>query len=218
MADTRTMSTTENITRLADPAPPPPTEWELGYTKREEAIIRFCLSQMSDLSDKDWRDHGYRRSTFDAAYRKFNGGRTFTRPGAAPAQTTLTDEKLESVLRLPVADGEDVGFYLLHGCEGVSPEVEAIMVREVARTIIRAVPLPWVLVRERLPEIGTYCVVWKTSRHAKGQHMAIDRWGEQHEAPLAFSSETIPIGPGWDESDFDSVTHWQPIKPPAEDK
>lgn len=51
---------------------------------------------------------------------------------------TPTDEQIEAVLRLPVADGEDVAFYLLHGCEGVSPEVEAIMVREVARTILAA--------------------------------------------------------------------------------
>lgn len=51
-----------------------------------------------------------------------------------------SDEQIESVLRLPVADGEDVAFYLLHGCEGVSPEVEAIMVREVVRTILAAQP------------------------------------------------------------------------------
>lgn len=54
------------------------------------------------------------------------------------ARPAISDERIESVLRLPVADGEDVAFYLLHGCEGVSPEVEAIMVREVARTILAA--------------------------------------------------------------------------------
>lgn len=59
---------------------------------------------------------------------------------APPASDALADEQIESVLRLPVADGEDVAFYLLYGCQGVSPEVEAIMVREVARTILAAAP------------------------------------------------------------------------------
>jgi hypothetical protein len=54
----------------------------------------------------------------------------------ASVPSAPSDEQIESVLRLPVADGEDVAFYLLHGCKGVSPEVEAIMVREVARTML----------------------------------------------------------------------------------
>jgi hypothetical protein len=56
--------------------------------------------------------------------------------GGSGAVSTVQDTLIEAVLRRPVAEGEDVAFYLLHGCEGVSPEVESIMVREVARTML----------------------------------------------------------------------------------
>jgi hypothetical protein len=46
----------------------------------------------------------------------------------------------------------------------------------------------------------------------KEPSIKMDRWDEQHEAPLSFSSATIPVGPGWCcHDDFDSVTHWMAI-------
>lgn len=75
-------------------------------------------------------------------------------------------------------------------------------------------PARWIPVSERLPEIGTDCIVFKTSPWVDGPYIAFDRWDEQYEAPVSFSSATIPIGPGWGEAEFDDVTHWMP-KPDA---
>lgn len=67
----------------------------------------------------------------------------------------------------------------------------------------------WISVHDRLPEVGTDCLVWSHCSWEKAPSVKMDRWDEQREAPLSFSSATIPIGPGWDDhDDFDSVTHW----------
>lgn len=50
----------------------------------------------------------------------------------------VMDAQIAALLTVPVADGEDVEFYLQHGAGGVSKEVDAIMVREVLRTILSA--------------------------------------------------------------------------------
>jgi hypothetical protein len=78
----------------------------------------------------------------------------------------------------------------------------------------------WISVEDRLPEPNTDCVAWVkalSQRQGGPTHYAyVTRWAEQHEAPVSFSSATIPIGLGWDGFDYDDVTHWQPLpKPPA---
>ena len=73
----------------------------------------------------------------------------------------------------------------------------------------------WIAIPEGgMPPLGEQVLVWCKF----GPHWGpmVDCWDEQHEAPLSFSSETIPIGPGWDSgSDFYDVTHWKPIGAPV---
>lgn len=77
----------------------------------------------------------------------------------------------------------------------------------------QAVAAPgWIAVSDRMPEPETDCIVWKTSSYiTTGPYAALDRWGEQHECPVSFSTVSVPIGIGWDESDFEEVTHWMPL-------
>jgi hypothetical protein len=74
----------------------------------------------------------------------------------------------------------------------------------------------WISVEERLPESGTECLVWGRAGWEKEPSIKMDRWDEQHEAPLSFSSVTIPVGQGWDAHDDDSVTHWMPLPQPPQ--
>lgn len=72
----------------------------------------------------------------------------------------------------------------------------------------------WIPCDERMPEVGTDCLVWCTAL-GEGKHFAkVDRWDEQREAPVSWSSATIPIGPGWDDSDYEDISHWMPLPPP----
>lgn len=74
----------------------------------------------------------------------------------------------------------------------------------------------WVSVEERLPELGTECLVWcREAAPGFGPYAKVDTWEEQREAPVGWSSATIPIGPGWNESEFEDVLYWQPLTPPA---
>jgi hypothetical protein len=36
----------------------------------------------------------------------------------------------------------------------------------------------------------------------------------QREAPVSWSSATIETGLGWDDSDYDDITHWMPLPLP----
>lgn len=68
----------------------------------------------------------------------------------------------------------------------------------------------WISVEDQMPELGVEVLVFKPG-HRWGE-VQFDTWNDQHEAPLSFSSATIPIGPGWDnEDDFYAITHWMPI-------
>lgn len=85
----------------------------------------------------------------------------------------------------------------------------------------RSQPDGWVSVEERMPEPGTECLVWVVSSPwaQPGTHYAaLDTWDEQHEAPLSFSSATIPIGLGWGDHEYEDITHWQPIPAPPNSK
>lgn len=74
----------------------------------------------------------------------------------------------------------------------------------------------WIAVEDRVPDPGTACIVYGQSRYLKAPHVRLDRWDEQREAPLSWSSATIPIGLGWDDSEWEEVTHWMPLPAPPE--
>lgn len=77
----------------------------------------------------------------------------------------------------------------------------------------------WIAVGDRLPDVGVECLVWSKQPWQKEFSIKFDTWQEQHEAPLEWSSATIPIGLGWDDhDDFESVTHWQPLPEPPSGK
>ena len=68
----------------------------------------------------------------------------------------------------------------------------------------------WVGVDERMPELDVEVLVYKPA--SKYGQIQFDTWSMQHEAPLSFSSATIPIGFGWDnEDDFLAITHWHAL-------
>jgi len=77
----------------------------------------------------------------------------------------------------------------------------------------KAVPVAWIACSERMPEAGVEVLVWLASPAFKGgSHVVMDTWDEQHEAPVAWSSATIPIGMGWDSgTDWERITHWMPL-------
>lgn len=71
----------------------------------------------------------------------------------------------------------------------------------------------WISVDDRLPELGVEVLVYKPA--SKWGKIQFDTWDEQHEAPLSWSSATIPTGFGWnDTDDFYDITHWMPLPPP----
>jgi hypothetical protein len=74
---------------------------------------------------------------------------------------------------------------------------------------------PWISVDERMPEAGTECLVHGPKHWLDCQpFIKIDCWDEQREAPVSWSSQTVSIGLGWNDSVFDEVTHWMPLPPP----
>lgn len=76
-------------------------------------------------------------------------------------------------------------------------------------------PQEWVSVDERMPEPGTECIVWcREVVPGFGPYAKIDTWDEQREAPVGWSSVTVPIGFGWNDSDYEDVTHWRALPPP----
>lgn len=67
----------------------------------------------------------------------------------------------------------------------------------------------WISVEDRLPPVGEQVLVYvPNSQYEKVQ---IDTWDMQREAPVSFSSETIEIGHGWDDHEFEDITHWMPL-------
>ncbi|MNV78957.1 hypothetical protein D3C71_1724820 [compost metagenome] len=78
----------------ADGDIPPPSQTERGLTNAERRLLQFLFANMTDLSDKDWRDHGFRLATFDSLDRKLEGMHTPTsRPLAATTQAGAGDAK-----------------------------------------------------------------------------------------------------------------------------
>ena len=71
---------------------PPVSNAERGLTDAERSMLNTLFSNMSDLSDKEWRDHGFRRATFDRLQNKLSG---FLYPvrSAAPASAPEAPEQ-----------------------------------------------------------------------------------------------------------------------------
>jgi hypothetical protein len=63
----------------------------------------------------------------------------------------------------------------------------------------------WISVEDRLPEGGETVLAWA------GDHIVLERWMERHESPVGWCSVTIPIGPAWDDHEFEDITHWMPL-------
>lgn len=73
----------------------------------------------------------------------------------------------------------------------------------------------WISVDERMPEDGQTVLVFTPGMPVLD--IWIDTWREQHEAPVSFSSATVPIGLGWDDHEFEAITHWQPLPAPPQE-
>lgn len=80
---------------------------------------------------------------------------------------------------------------------------------------LAAAPAPsgWIACSERMPPQGEEVLVWQPEPSFKGGAVvALDKWDEQYEAPVSFSSATIPVGLGWDSGvEWEHITHWMPL-------
>lgn len=78
----------------------------------------------------------------------------------------------------------------------------------------------WISVDDRLPEKDkgehdTQLFVWVSING--DEYFAVDEFGEHTECSVSFSSGTIVTGEGWQEHDFEQVTHWMLPEPPAKE-
>ncbi len=94
------------------------------------------------------------------------------------------------------------------GADRITPE-QAFAVMAAPKQA-EAVP-QWVDPYEKTPEDGQECLVYSRQHWEKAPSVKMDTWQEQHEAPLSFSSATIPIGVGWDAHNFEDVIAWMPL-------
>lgn len=69
----------------------------------------------------------------------------------------------------------------------------------------------WISVDERLPDNDELVLV--TGPGFRRQHVSFDCWRMQREAPLSWSSATIETGMGWDDHEYEEITHWMPLPP-----
>lgn len=76
--------------------------------KRVQDIIRFCMSQYQDFEDKDWRDHGFKISTYEKALAWLS--KSFTTPPLPQDARELLEKAKDFLLYLNqsgVLTGED---------------------------------------------------------------------------------------------------------------
>jgi hypothetical protein len=121
----------------------------------------------------------------------------YTAPPAQPvaelrAQLEATNETLQNAFR-------------------VMRETEDVLREKEAQADARR----WISVNERLPEAGVRVLVYV--RDFPLLPIQTDEWNEQREAPVEWSSATISVGFGWDEHEFDEVSHWMPLPDPPAD-
>lgn len=73
-------------------------------------------------------------------------------------------------------------------------------------------PAGWISVEDRMPCDEEIVLVFVPN--GRYQKVDFDCWRMQREAPLGFSSATIETGMGWDDHEWEEVTHWMPLPPP----
>jgi hypothetical protein len=127
--------------------------------------------------------------------------------------TTQVDELI--TLAEAMADAEADYREALRIDVGVQEASQAFLA---ARAALRAAieeAVAWRSFGEQVPERGTDCLIVSQEPWEKKPSVKMDRWDEQYEAPVSFSSATISIGDGWDGDSY-GVTHWRPLPaPPA---
>ncbi|ATQ77867.1 hypothetical protein CR152_27720 [Massilia violaceinigra] len=99
------------------------------------------------------------------------------------------------------------------GADGRVRELECVIAdlkRECQE--MRATPSGWVSVLERRPEVGQQVIVFLSNRRF-GDEIMFDTWDEQRECPVDFSTISVPVGEGWNEHDFEEISHWMPLPP-----
>lgn len=103
------------------------------------------------------------------------------------------------------------------GAELVAKVAQALAVPTAVATA-PAQPSGWIACAERMPPLGEDVLVWLLEPACEGgSHVLFDCWDEQHEAPVSFSSATLPVGPGWDSGAyFEQISHWMPLPPPPD--
>lgn len=74
-------------------------------------------------------------------------------------------------------------------------------------------PQGWISVEDRLPAMDEPVLVYTPSSVVK---VCFDEWCTYHEAPVSWSSATVETGEGWQNHEFEEVTHWMPLPPPPE--
>ncbi len=105
--------------------------------------------------------------------------------------------------RLPLPDPTDIG-------DAIDTAVRLLRAGAPATTQ-PATPM-WIPVEDRLPARGVQVLVYvPNARHSK---IGMDEWDVHREAPVGWSSHTIETGEGWQEHEFEEVTHWAPLPPP----
>lgn len=72
----------------------------------------------------------------------------------------------------------------------------------------------WIACADRMPAEADPVLVYVPGD--PGLKIWIDTWQEQFDCPVAWSTAEVSIGPGWDDHEFEEVTHWMPLPlPPA---
>lgn len=69
--------------------------------------------------------------------------------------------------------------------------------------------IDWVDVNKKMPEKGRAVVV----SYMWGGY-GIDCWNDLYERPVLFSSESVCVGEGWEDSEPEDVTHWAYLDEP----
>jgi hypothetical protein len=73
-------------------------------------------------------------------------------------------------------------------------------------------PVAWISVEDKMPPMDEEVLIYVPG--AKFNSVDLDTWGEIREAPVSWSSATIPVGEGWGNHEFEEVSHWMPKPQP----
>jgi hypothetical protein len=73
-----------------------------------------------------------------------------------------------------------------------------------------AVPVAWISVEDRLPEVDSgEVLVWLT-----GGRCAFDEWHTHREDPTGMGGPTMDMGAMWRDYEYEEITHWMPLPAP----